>query len=285
MQVSQSSWLKALLYPLSILCWGVVLVFVIGLTTSPAKETAVNVITAVFAGMSALAGYLLWPKYRPTKYLDQGAGGTVRNDLAVLEAQRQAVNDSPEMGGLPGGATDRKSSSTPPEQVRVNSPPGRGRPPKGFLQPGEHVEYTVYLDQVLQPGEHVEYTTRLHLIVFLPGLLTVAVGIAGTVETKSSGLLVLLIALGLFLLSVEWVKRHTTEIAVSDRRVIWKTGLIRRDTIEMNRNEIESVKVSQSVFGRLLNYGTVTVRGTGLGIEPIRNIEAPLTFRGFLTAH
>jgi uncharacterized membrane protein YdbT with pleckstrin-like domain len=71
----------------------------------------------------------------------------------------------------------------------------------------------------------------------------------------------------------------TTEIAVTSRRVIVKRGLIRRSTIEMNAGRIESVEVDQSIAGRLLDFGTVEVRGTGGGIEPIAKVAAPLLMR------
>ena len=138
-----------------------------------------------------------------------------------------------------------------------------------------------YIDHLL-PREHIEYQARLHPIVFLDGALTVAVGIAAATAFGSSGWL--LVIIGLFLLLVAWIKRQTTEIAVTNLRVIYKTGLIRRDTIEMNKNKIESVDVSQSMLGRMLNFGTVTVRGTGASVEPIRKIGAPLQFRRFLIA-
>ena len=76
-----------------------------------------------------------------------------------------------------------------------------------------------------------------------------------------------------------WIARATTEIAVTSRRVIVKRGLIRRSTIEMNAGQIESVQVNQSIAGRLLDFGTVTVRGTGAGIEPIAKVAAPLAMR------
>src|SRR5260221_8467937 len=78
--------------------------------------------------------------------------------------------------------------------------------------------------------------------------------------------------------------RWTTELAITDRRVIFKTGLFRRHTMEMNVSKVESVDVDQSVFGRILGFGTVTIRGTGGGIEPMRNIADPITFRNHVTA-
>jgi uncharacterized membrane protein YdbT with pleckstrin-like domain len=66
--------------------------------------------------------------------------------------------------------------------------------------------------------------------------------------------------------------------------VIYKCGFIRRHTIEMNMDKIESVDVDQSIVGRILDYGTITVRGTGTGIEPLYRIDSPIAFRNFVTA-
>ena len=149
-----------------------------------------------------------------------------------------------------------------------------------------------YLDRVLQPGENVIYQTRIHWIVYVPGILLIVVGGIGivlglTLPTDDLAIAGSLMTVGLLggLLSLlaSWIKRVTTEIAITDRRVIYKTGLIRRHTIEMNMNKVESVDVNQSIPGRLLDYGTIIVRGTGSGIEPLRKIEAPLKFRGFVT--
>jgi uncharacterized membrane protein YdbT with pleckstrin-like domain len=81
-----------------------------------------------------------------------------------------------------------------------------------------------------------------------------------------------------------WIARLTTEIAVTDRRVIVKRGLIRRSTIEINANRIESVAAEQSIMGRLLNFGTLIVRGTGAGIEPIPKVAEPLALRAAIGA-
>jgi uncharacterized membrane protein YdbT with pleckstrin-like domain len=146
-----------------------------------------------------------------------------------------------------------------------------------------------YLDRILQPGERVEYEAQLHPIIFLPWILLVIAGIAGMVVVWDRSLVLLAVPALLFIVGVgyilyEWIQRWTTEIAITDRRVVYKLGLIRRDTIEMNRSKIESIDVSQTILGRLFDYGTVTVRGTGEGISPIRYIKAPLKFRGFIIA-
>jgi uncharacterized membrane protein YdbT with pleckstrin-like domain len=80
-----------------------------------------------------------------------------------------------------------------------------------------------------------------------------------------------------------WIQQATTEIAVTDRRIILKTGLFQRRTTKMHLDKVESVDVRQSLFGRSLDYGTVVVRGTGAGVEPLTNVAAPLNLRSFVT--
>src|SRR5829696_8589656 len=84
---------------------------------------------------------------------------------------------------------------------------------------------------------------------------------------------------GVLLFIPAWLKRFGTEIAVTDHRVIYKTGLVQRDTTEINMAKIESVDVSQSILGRVFGFGTLTIRGTGETIEALRNIASPLQFR------
>jgi uncharacterized membrane protein YdbT with pleckstrin-like domain len=76
-----------------------------------------------------------------------------------------------------------------------------------------------------------------------------------------------------------WFDNSTTELAVTNKRVIYKTGWISRRTFEMNVAKVESVGVMQPLFGRLLGYGTILVKGTGQSIEPLRAVIAPLTVR------
>jgi len=86
----------------------------------------------------------------------------------------------------------------------------------------------------------------------------------------------------LYLLIPEWFTWWTTEIAVTNHRIIYKAGLIRRDTVEILMDKVESVDVDQSILGRLLGYGTVTVRGTGAGFEPLKRIAQPIELRNHI---
>jgi uncharacterized membrane protein YdbT with pleckstrin-like domain len=81
-----------------------------------------------------------------------------------------------------------------------------------------------------------------------------------------------------------WFHRWTTETDVTNLRVVHKTGFIKRRTFEMSLDKVESVDVNQSILGRILNYGDVTVRGVGEGGEIIKTIASPLEFRNSITA-
>ena len=106
-----------------------------------------------------------------------------------------------------------------------------------------------------------------------------------TVEWPAIAAGLILLALSLLMLFRAWFERWTTEIAITDRRIILKRGFIRRDTAEMHMEKVESVDVSQSLIGRMLDYGDVTVRGTGAGLETLRQIDSPLDFRNHVKTH
>ncbi|HEX3431255.1 MAG TPA: PH domain-containing protein [Rhizomicrobium sp.] len=154
---------------------------------------------------------------------------------------------------------------------------------------------TSYVSEVLQPEETVRYEGTLHWIIFLPGIVLFAFGVAGllgvvTLARNAPGyhiysvVVYAALALGALHLLSAWVRRWTTEIAVTDRRVIYKTGLISRRSVEMNMDKVESVDVTQDIFGRIFNYGTVLIRGTGASLEPLSTIATPLALRNAITA-
>ena len=90
---------------------------------------------------------------------------------------------------------------------------------------------------------------------------------------------VVLFITGIIVILVGTVRRNATEMAVTNRRVVIKTGLASRKTIEMMLNKVESIEVSETAFGRMLGYGTIAVIGTGGTLEPFHNIARPLEFR------
>jgi uncharacterized membrane protein YdbT with pleckstrin-like domain len=152
-----------------------------------------------------------------------------------------------------------------------------------------------YVDSNLVPGETVIYETRLHWVmlshIFLGLLLLALPGSAllyyafSHMELESRNLHIFegagaaLLFFALVVILIGMVRRNATEMAVTNRRVVIKTGLGSRKTIEMLLNKVESIEVSEAAFGRMLGYGTIVVIGTGGTPEPFHKVAHPLEFR------
>ena len=152
-----------------------------------------------------------------------------------------------------------------------------------------------YVEDNLMPNEKVLFSARIHPAVFLQPVVyflffVLVTFLAFSIDSQRdpiasspalmltcfSGLL-FIYAIGLAIQAA--ILLATTEFAVTNRRVIAKRGFIRRHTMEMLLQKVESVSVSQNILGRMLNFGTITITGTGGTQEGFRTIVEPLTVR------
>jgi hypothetical protein len=85
--------------------------------------------------------------------------------------------------------------------------------------------------------------------------------------------------MGIYFFAHMMIVKATTEIAVTNERLVYKKGLIARHVGELNIDRIEGVSVQQGVWGRILGYGRVLIRGMGVGEVLLPAIEAPIEFR------
>jgi hypothetical protein len=152
-----------------------------------------------------------------------------------------------------------------------------------------------YVDATLVPGEEVVYQTRLHWVVMLGHILFSLVlvitgaglfvylrlqtGLDVNLVRILIGFAALLAIVGVAAFIVGMARRNAIEMAVTTRRVVIKTGLAARKTIEMLLNKVESIEVSETTGGRMLGYGTIVIIGTGGTSEPFRKMAHPLQFR------
>lgn len=158
-----------------------------------------------------------------------------------------------------------------------------------------------YVNTVLLDDEQVVHRAAVHWVVYLGGIVWVmlaliafvasssygerlAVNVGGTAYHPLTWVGYVLLVLGSLRLMGAALEQWTTELAITSKRAIAKIGFIRRETWEINASKIESVEVDQSVFGRLLGYGTVVVKGTGGGTTPMKLIADPIAFRNHITA-
>ncbi|MGC1579753.1 MAG: PH domain-containing protein [Beijerinckiaceae bacterium] len=148
-----------------------------------------------------------------------------------------------------------------------------------------------YIEQSLGEGEVVRHVAHKHWVIFVVPVFQLLVGLVLVgIGYKISDLWVwlgwlmrvlglIVVVFGALHLLGAWLTRVTTELAVTNRKVIGKWGLISRRTIEQRLDKVDSIEVEQTILGRILGYGTVEVRGSGVTMTPLRMIADPLTFR------
>ena len=124
---------------------------------------------------------------------------------------------------------------------------------------------TSYVDSVLISGETVLHRARVSLWPLAPKIIL--------------GFLLLVVGIGLVFLVWAFVIYRTTEIAITNKRIIAKFGFITRRTIEINLQKVESIQVEQNVPGRIFGYGTIVVAGAGTPNLSVHAIADPLRFR------
>jgi uncharacterized membrane protein YdbT with pleckstrin-like domain len=134
-----------------------------------------------------------------------------------------------------------------------------------------------YVDKSLLPGEQVTYRTHLHKIMFFGPIVLALFGALLMVVAVWVGVIVLPIAL--VLIVAAYVRYRSSEFAVTNKRVIIKVGMLQRRTLEMLLAKVEAISVDQGIGGRILDYGSITVIGTGGTKESFTQIANPLDFR------
>ncbi|MGA2226771.1 MAG: PH domain-containing protein, partial [Syntrophobacteraceae bacterium] len=143
-----------------------------------------------------------------------------------------------------------------------------------------------YIDRNLMDGEHIVYRGRLNMVMFIWPIvwfIVILVLFGLGANMKESNVRTFVVALGgLFALIAiitfirPFIKYVTSEFGITNRRVIVKTGLFRRRSLEVLLNKIEGIQVNQSILGRLTGFGSITVIGTGGTKDQFHNIAAPL---------
>jgi uncharacterized membrane protein YdbT with pleckstrin-like domain len=151
-----------------------------------------------------------------------------------------------------------------------------------------------YVEKNLIPGEKLIYRTGVHWSVLIgPAIIAVIIAVPAIAilafrdEIVAKGISVnaadiaaaafIVVAVAIFGYSV--IQKNATEIAVTDRRVIIKTGMASRRSLEIMLAKVESIGIDETLMGRMLGYGTVVIHGTGGTPEPFRKIAHPSEFR------
>ena len=123
-----------------------------------------------------------------------------------------------------------------------------------------------YVAESLSTDEKVLYTAKFHWLYTVSAIIWIF-------------LLGWIFGLGIVICLIIMINKWTTEIAITNKRLIYKRGWIARKTDEISLNKVEEVNFSQGVLGRILGYGKVRIQGTGSGVLILPTIDDPLEFR------
>jgi membrane protein YdbS with pleckstrin-like domain len=144
-----------------------------------------------------------------------------------------------------------------------------------------------YIKNHLMDGEEVVKEARLNRIVYLPAVILLALSVVLFAEVYRSGarskvamaLPEAFLAMAAVAAIPAFIRRSSSEFAVTDRRVVVKVGFLRRHSTEILLRQVEGITVDQGILGRVFGYGTIIVEGTGSDRTPYKGIAAPLKFR------
>lgn len=152
-----------------------------------------------------------------------------------------------------------------------------------------------YTEQSLGQGETVRYTAALSLwgyfFNFVIGAIVLLITVAGLMKSFTAPesvrgpfttTMAILVLVGVGIILLPFISRKSTELVVTDKRVIAKFGLVSTRSIEIRLDKIESVRVQQGLLGKIFNFGDITITGTGTTFDPVPRIARPLAFRNAL---
>jgi uncharacterized membrane protein YdbT with pleckstrin-like domain len=140
-----------------------------------------------------------------------------------------------------------------------------------------------YVDKHLLPNETITYKTTLHWKVYVwPVLLSALVCAPLLVLALRSEHKPLAAAPALaivVLLGAAFIRRSSSEYAVTNKRVIVKVGVMQTRSVELLLGKVEGITVTQGLMGKVFGYGEIVITGSGGTKEPFDGIQAPFDFR------
>lgn len=150
-----------------------------------------------------------------------------------------------------------------------------------------------YVEEILSPGEQIVAASRLHWIVFLGPIAFVVIGAILVVYSSMVPaspvpglpyLSLMVIALGILSEVQAVILYRTTEFAITNKRIIAKSGWLHRKSRDIHLGKVESINVDQTFLGRLLGYGSLMIIGTGGTKEFFPNIAGVINFQSATNA-
>jgi hypothetical protein len=157
-----------------------------------------------------------------------------------------------------------------------------------------------YLDMMLMPDEHVIYVARLHSSIYRDGLFTLLIGallgsfgdraalslsgeeVADIVHLPLMFIALMIVAIGALELFFTFLRQISTELVVTNHRIIVKYGFYGAQIYEALLGKVTSVDIEQTMLGRLEGYGTVIVMAPASKIPPVDHVAHPFRFHSYV---
>lgn len=165
-----------------------------------------------------------------------------------------------------------------------------------------------YVSKILFDGEHVQYNGRVHWVVYVPGAFYICLALYlaykfsvwpeipwiqqicvsairkfPSLEGFPSFLTVIMFLYGTFRIIKAFLIANFTELVVTNHRIIAKFGVYETTTFEMDKGKIAGVTIHQSVWGKMLGYGTIDIRGFAGNITGFPVLSRPYDIQKYIS--
>ncbi len=135
-----------------------------------------------------------------------------------------------------------------------------------------------YIEDNLSAGEKIVYRANVSVAVLI--ITGVFFAFIIWLSSKVSPFMVTIMTLLTIIIILRvLVAMFTTEIALTDRRIIGKRGVLQHHSLEILLNKVESISVKRTLMGMMFGFGTVTITGSGGTRESFPSIDKPNEFR------
>ncbi len=134
-----------------------------------------------------------------------------------------------------------------------------------------------YVDKHLMSGETIIYQTKLNWAEYIKGFVVLIFGLLFMIGSQKYGGYLILV--GLLILGLTYLRIRFSEFVVTDKRVLIKVGILKTQSLETMLNKVEGIYVKQGIIGKMVNSGSIIVKGTGGTDNSFPNINKPFEFK------
>ena len=138
-------------------------------------------------------------------------------------------------------------------------------------------ERNTAVEALLVDGEELLVQGQVHPAIYWKSAAVLAVALLVTLKAPPLG--VVFGVFGMLMLVFAVLTRHFLLIALTNRRILARYGILQTDVVTVKFDKIESVEMERMLLGHILGYATVVAMGTGQRVIRIPFIANAAEFR------